>query len=78
MLEFVEVEHPPAVSQLGRPHPALHDVYVHDPVIPPTEPPLMQKKVPSEPSFGDDVETAQGFFLQSTSPRSVARRGTMM
>ena len=29
-------------SQLAPPYPALHDVHVHVPVVPPTVPPLMQ------------------------------------
>ena len=34
--------HAPAVWQLVPPYPKLHDVHVHDPVVPPTVPPLMQ------------------------------------
>ena len=30
------------VWQLAPPYPALHAVHVHDPVVPPTVPPLMQ------------------------------------
>ena len=45
-----------AVSQLVPLYPASHPVHVHESVVPPMVPPLMQKKVPSLPSF---VETAE-------------------
>ena len=50
-----------AVSQLVPLYPASHPVHVHDPVVPPMVPPLMQYKLPSEPSLLGSVETVHKF-----------------
>jgi hypothetical protein len=42
LLEFVEAVHVLAVAQLSPSYPALHELHVHDGVMPPTVPPLMQ------------------------------------
>ena len=57
-----------AVWQLVPSYPSSHDVHVHDPVVPPTLPPLMQWKVPSDPSLLASADAVQGLAVWQLVP----------
>ena len=60
LLATVEAVQASATWQLAPPYPALHPVHVHDPVVPPTVPPLMHQKVPSLPSLAESDDAVHG------------------
>ena len=57
-----------AVWQPVPSYPSSHDVHVHDPVVPPTVPPLMQWKVPSDPSLFASAEAVHAVAVWQLVP----------